>query len=81
MRRVAIESTSIVSIGYDRKRRELEIEFRETGDVYRFFEVSAAEYADFIAAESKGSHLNQVFKPRHHHYFVIKEGKRPASNS
>ncbi len=78
MRRVAVESASIASIGYDRKRRELEVEFRETGDVYRYFKVSAAEYADFIAAESKGSYLNQVFKPRHLHYFVIKEGKRLA---
>ena len=78
MRRVAVESASIASIGYDRKRRELEVEFRETGDVYRYFQVSAAEYADFIAAESMGSYLNQVFKPRHHHYFVIKEGKRLA---
>ncbi len=75
MRRAAVESTSIVSIGYDRKRRELEIEFRETGDVYRYFEVSATEYADFIAAESKGSYLNQVFKPRHLHYIRYQRGQ------
>ena len=79
MRRMAVESASIASIGYDRKRRELEIKFCHTGDVYRYFEVSAAEHTDFIAAESKGTYLNQVFKPRHHHYFVVKEGKRVAS--
>jgi hypothetical protein len=80
MRRAAVESTSIASIGYDRKRRELEIEFRDTGDVYRYFAVSTAECADFMAAKSKGTYLNQVFKPRHHHYFVVKESKRLASN-
>jgi len=80
MRRVAVESTSIASIGYDRRRRELEIEFRDTGDVYRYFSVSAGEYADLMAAESKGTYFNQVFKPQEHHYFVVKEGKRLASN-
>jgi len=80
MRRVAVESTSIVSIGYDRQRRELEIEFRETGDVYRYFAVSAGEYAGLMAAESKGTYFNQVFKPQEHHYFVVKGGKRLASH-
>ncbi len=81
MRRVTVESTSIASIGYDRQRRELEIEFRDTGDVYRYFAVSAGEYADLMAAESKGTYFNQVFKPKEHHYFVVKEGKRLASNN
>jgi hypothetical protein len=78
MRRVAVHSSSIASIGYDRKRRELEIEFRG-GDVYRYFDVSPAEHAEFMAADSKGTYLNQVFKYRAHHFFVVKEGKRLAS--
>jgi hypothetical protein len=44
------------------RRRELEIEFRDSGDVYRYFEVFAAEHGEFMAAESKGTYLNQVFK-------------------
>lgn len=81
MRRVAVQSRSIASIGYDRQRRELEIEFRDTGDVYRYFAVSAGEYADLMAAESTGTYFNQVFKAQEHHYFVVKEGKRLASNN
>jgi hypothetical protein len=81
MRRVKVDSTSIASIGYDPRKCELEIEFRDSGDVYRSFEVSAAEYAEFMAAESKGTYLNQVFKPREHRYIVVKKGGRLASNS
>lgn len=74
MKRVAVDSTTIASIGYDRSRRELEIEFRDSGDIYRYFGVSAGEHAAFMAAESKGNYLNHVFKPRNHRYFVVKTG-------
>jgi hypothetical protein len=81
MRRASVDSTSIASIGYDPRRRELEIEFRKSGDVYRYFGVSAAEHTDLMAAKSKGTYLNHVFKKRHHLYFVVKEGKRLVSKS
>jgi len=79
MRRVVVDSTSIASIGYDPRRRELELEFRDSGDVYRYFDVFAAEHAEFMAAESKGTYLNQVFKPREHRYIGVKTGGRLAS--
>jgi len=72
-----VDSSSITWIGYDAERRELEIKFRDTGDVYRYFEVSPGEHDAFMAAESKGTYLNHVFKPRGHHYFVLKKGGRP----
>jgi KTSC domain len=75
---VAVDSSTIASIGYERSRRELEIEFLDSGDVYRYFEVPPAEYAEFMAAESKGAYLNYVFKPRGHHYFVVKTGQRAS---
>jgi hypothetical protein len=59
MRRNRVRSTSIASIGYLPKERELEIKFRASGDVYRYFDVPAEEYAAFMAAESKGTYLNQ----------------------
>jgi hypothetical protein len=77
MRRSRVDSTSIASIGYQPFRRELEIEFRASGDVYRYFDVPAEEYAAFMAAESKGTYLNQVFKPREYRYLVVFEGTRP----
>ena len=76
MRREAVDSESIASIGYAPRGKALEIEFRESRDVYRYFEVSAEEHAEFVAASSKGSYLNQVFKAKGHHYIVVKRGRR-----
>jgi hypothetical protein len=58
-------------------RGELEIEFRDSGDVYRYFDIPQDIYAAFMAAESKGTYLNQVFKPRGDPYVLISEGKKP----
>jgi hypothetical protein len=74
MRRIPVRSTSIASIGYLPAERELEIKFRSSGDVYRYFDVPGEEYAAFLAAESKGTYLNQVFKLRGYRYAVVSEG-------
>jgi hypothetical protein len=79
MRRKLVRSTSIASIGYLPARRELEIEFRDSGDVYRYFDVPGGEYAALMAAESKGTYLNEVFKSRGHSYIVVSEGKKSRS--
>ena len=71
-----VDSSSIASIGYEAATRELEIEFRESGDVYRYFDVPGDEYAAFMAAESKGSYLNQVFKTREYRYVVVSKGRK-----
>ncbi|NUQ30957.1 MAG: KTSC domain-containing protein [Acidobacteriaceae bacterium] len=76
MRRRAVESESIASIGYDASRNLLEIEFRQNGSVYRYFGVSPEVYIEFMAAESKGTYLNQVFKPREHRYIVVRESRQ-----
>ena len=71
-----VDSSSIASIGYEAPTRELELEFRESGDVYRYFDVPGEEYAAFMAAESKGTYLNQVFKTREYRYVLVAEGRR-----
>ena len=76
MRREAVDSESIASIGYAPRGRTLEIEFRESGGIYRYFEVSSEEHAEFMAAPSKGSYLNQVFKAKGHRYIVVKRSRR-----
>ena len=40
--------------------RELEIKFRASSDVYRYFDVPGEEYAAFMAAESKGSYSRML---------------------
>jgi hypothetical protein len=75
MRRVRVDSSSIASIGYESAARALEIEFRESGDVYRYLDVPKEEFAAFLAADSKGSYLNQVFKLRNYQYLLVSRGK------
>jgi hypothetical protein len=76
MRRNPVRSTSIASIGYLPKERRLEIKFRASGEVYRYFDVPAEECVAFMAAESKGTYLNQLFKPREYRYVVVSESKK-----
>jgi hypothetical protein len=71
MLREPIESSVIASMGYQADQRILEIEFR-TGDIYTYFDVPAEEYIAFRSAESKGTYLNSVFKPRGYRYLQIK---------
>ena len=59
--RNAVESSSIVSEGYDVQTNSLDIEY-VTGGVYRYFAVPASVYAQFLAADSKGSFVNTVIK-------------------
>ncbi len=75
MRRLPVNSTTIASVGYDPATRELAIEFRHTRDLYLYFDVPPEEYSAFMAAESKGSYLNQVFKPHAYRYWVVRSGK------
>jgi hypothetical protein len=76
MRRQAVDSETIASIGYEPRRCELDLEFRDSRDIYRYFEVSAEEHSEFMAAESKGSYLNRVFKAKAHPYRLIKRGRK-----
>ncbi len=76
MQRVPVESSSIASIGYAPQERVLELEFRQSGEVYQYFDVPAEEYAAFLAADSKGTYLNQQFKPRGHRYQRLPSSQR-----
>lgn len=80
MRREPVESSVIAYMGYDPQRRELEIEYRANGDVYKYFDVTLEEYEAFLAAESKGEYLNLVFKPRNYRYETIQYGQKQGSN-
>jgi hypothetical protein len=67
MQRVPVESSSIASIGYAPQERVLELEFRQSREIYQYFDVPAEEYTAFLA-DSKGTFLNQQFKPRGYRY-------------
>ncbi len=68
MQRVPVESSSIASIGYASQERVLELEFRQSGEVYQYFDVPVEEYTAVLAADSKGTYVNQQLKPQGYRY-------------
>jgi hypothetical protein len=68
MRRLPIDSSVIVAMGYDPATEVLEIEFKTSGNVYRYFGVPASEYRAFLEASSKGTYLDQQFKKAGYRY-------------
>jgi hypothetical protein len=63
MTRVPVQSSSVVSVGYDASVHVLEIEFR-SGEVYRYLNVPAAAHRLLLQASSIGDFVNKVIKPR-----------------
>jgi KTSC domain len=61
MRRTAVDSTTMLSVGYDSAQQILEIEFN-SGVVYQYLEVTAAVFEELMHAESKGRYFNQEIR-------------------
>ena len=52
IKRDAVQSTALASVGYSKRLRALEIEFRN-GAIYRYLNVAPAIYHDLMIAPSK----------------------------
>ena len=63
--RVLIESSTISAILYDPKSQTLDVEFKSSGETYRYFEVPDDEYQGLLAAASKVTYLNSKIKPKY----------------
>ena len=57
-------STVIAAMRYNMESRVLTIVYRGKRGTYRYFDVPPEEYAAFRAAPSKGTYLNEFFKPK-----------------
>jgi hypothetical protein len=44
----------LASLAYDAGKQVPHLRFRKTGNVYQYFEFSAADYQAFLGAESRG---------------------------
>lgn len=62
--RVSVESSSLLSIGYDHAARTLEIEFR-SGASYRYLAVPATVFEELKKAPSKGRYFAQSIRGRY----------------
>ena len=58
MRLRAVQSEMLDLVGYDPKSQVLEVRFN-TGDIYRYLNVSADEYEGLINAESIGQYMHK----------------------
>lgn len=64
IKREAVNSTNLRSIGYHRGLRVLEIEFH-SGSIYRYRNVPTKAYGALIGADSKGRHFMQEIRGRY----------------
>jgi hypothetical protein len=59
-----VDSSCVAKVGYDSRAEEAYVEFLDSG-LYAYRGVSARVYEQFVAAESKGTFVNEVIKPRY----------------
>jgi hypothetical protein len=58
LRRIPVQSSSIRSLAYESARQWMEIEF-SSGHIYRYYEVPAEVFSEFLQATSYGSYFHQ----------------------
>ncbi len=74
IKREAVTSTNVASVGYSRHLRALEIEFTR-GAIYRFLDVPPKVHQGLIAARSKGRFIAEYIRGR---YRFIKVRAQPG---
>jgi XTP/dITP diphosphohydrolase len=73
MQRLPVESSDIISIGYDEKTRVLETEFHG-GRVYQYRDVEPETYHHFMRAESYGLFFNASINGRYRYKRIEESG-------
>jgi hypothetical protein len=61
MKRAAVDSSSLESVGYDRDARVMEIRFR-SGGVYQYFDVAPVVHRRLMNASSKGRYFAKAVR-------------------
>jgi hypothetical protein len=64
IRRTAVSSRALRSVGYDKSRSVLQVEL-VNGAIYDYLDVPQQEYAALLNAQSKGQCYNWLIKPNH----------------
>ena len=65
LNRTTVDSTVIAAVGYS-VEAAMDIEFT-SGATYRYFDVPAQVFHEFLAADSKGVFFNRRIRPRYQH--------------
>ncbi|AXH01201.1 KTSC domain-containing protein (plasmid) [Deinococcus wulumuqiensis] len=64
MKMIDANSAAFKAVGYDPATRTMRIHFHDAG-IYEYSHVEQEDFDALMAAESKGTHLNQVMKNNH----------------
>jgi hypothetical protein len=64
IKRDAVQSTALASVGYSRRLRALEIEFRN-GAIYRYLNVAPVIFHDLMIAPSKARFYDEKIRRRY----------------
>lgn len=80
MHRIPVDSTDLVSIGYDAKAHTLEIEFKE-GRIYQYQDVAPDVHARFMCADSYGEYFFASINKHYRYKKVIETAGQPATYS
>jgi KTSC domain len=78
----AVESTTLVTVAYDKACKLLQLEFGSRA-IYQYFGVAAAVHEGLLGAPSKGSYFNRFIRGRFPYSQISHEpgGVRPGSLS
>jgi hypothetical protein len=68
--RLVVDSSTVLSVAYDRRSATLEVEFRHANEVYRFTDVPLQVYEGLLAAASKGEYFNEHVRDDYHYVRV-----------
>ena len=66
LERIAVESSSLASTGFEAEHNILEVEFRN-GLVYEYFGVPQSVYQALLKATSKGAFMHRFIRDRYPH--------------
>jgi hypothetical protein len=63
MKTIAVDSTTLRTVGYDAERQVLQIEFQDRS-LYQYFDVPAVLYEELLQAPSKGAYFNRSIRAK-----------------
>ena len=74
MKWLALESRMLSAAAYNNSKQILYLRFRNTGDVYRYFDFPAANFQDFLTYESKGRFFRSLIRDHFRYERMAKLG-------
>jgi KTSC domain-containing protein len=74
IKREAVQSTALASVGYSKRLHALEIEFRN-GAIYRYLDVAPKIYHDFMIAPSKAGFYDENIRRKYRSLHVRRQSQ------